>query len=159
MKIKNRRQPLDFQNLTEAEAASACEAEAPEAGPDLDLDLTDAPVVGTPRADLRDEPRISDQPESQADEAPFTLADPVSAGDLTRPRTPPATGGRSALTAQASAPADREAEPPAWPIYAGALAISVLCAFAPMAYAWGYRGDVVPFQNDAFALGVFALLA
>jgi hypothetical protein len=159
MKIKNRRQPLDFQNLTEAEAASAREAEAPEAGPDLDLDLTDAPVVGTPRADLRDEPGILDQPESQADEAPFTLADPVSAGDLTRPRTPSATGGRSALTAQASAPADREAEPPAWPIYAGALAISVLCAFAPMAYAWGYRGDVVPFQNDAFALGVFALLA
>ncbi|MDP3489669.1 MAG: polar localization protein TipN [Phenylobacterium sp.] len=155
MKIKNRRQPLDFQNLTESDLDGA--AEAPEAGPDHDLDLTDAPVVETPSAHQSEAP--TDAAQAETDEASFTLADPASAGDLTRPAAPPATAPQSALTAQGAGPAAGAEESPAWPIYAGALAISVLCALAPMAYAWGYRGDVVPFQNDAFAMGVFALLA
>lgn len=153
MKIKNRRQPLDFQNLTETEAATPRETEAPDAGPDHDLDLTDAPVVET-APPTRAEAAAS-QPVGE--DAPITLSDPAPVGELTRPARPPAPGGRSALTATAPAPAGDD--PPAWPIYAGAAAISVLCAFAPVAYAWGYRGDVVPFQNDTFALGVFALLA
>lgn len=157
MKIKNRRQPLDFQSLTETEAESRHEADAPDAGPDHDLDLTDAPVVESITSARPETPQ--EPSESEADEAPITLADPTSAGELARPRPSPAAAGRSSLTAQTPAPSSADDEPPAWPIYAGALAISVLCALAPMAYAWGYRGDVVPFQNDVFALGVFALLA
>ncbi|MFT4934921.1 MAG: hypothetical protein ACI9LT_001609 [Pseudoalteromonas distincta] len=155
MKIKNRRQPLDFQSLNEAEPEARPHDEAPEVGPDHDLDLTDAPVVETPPPwSQAAEPAVA----SDEDDAPITLADPASAGELSRSGTPPAATGGSRLTTQ-TAPPPAADEPPAWPIYAGALAISVLCAFAPMAYAWGYRGDVVPFQNDAFALGVFALLA
>lgn len=156
MKIKNRRQPLDFQSLNEADAASRPEDEAPEVGPDHDLDLTDAPIVETPPSPRAETARPAETRDE--DDAPITMADPASVGELSRTRTPPAAAGGSSLTAQAAPPSAADA-PPAWPIYAGALAISVLCAFAPIAYAWGYRGDVVPFQNDAFALGVFALLA
>jgi len=49
--------------------------------------------------------------------------------------------------------------PSPWPLYLTALAISVLWAFAPIAFAVGYRKAVSPLQSDSFALAVFALLA
>lgn len=49
--------------------------------------------------------------------------------------------------------------PPAWPIYLAALVVSVLWACAPIAFAWGYRRSVAPFDYDPFAFTVFALLA
>ena len=49
--------------------------------------------------------------------------------------------------------------PPAWPIWLIAAAVSILWAVAPIAFAVGYRANVAPLQNDAFALAVFALLA
>ena len=49
--------------------------------------------------------------------------------------------------------------PPGWPIYLVALAVAVLWALAPIAFAIGYRGGVEPLRNDAFAMAVFALLA
>lgn len=49
--------------------------------------------------------------------------------------------------------------PPGWPIWLVALAVSVLWALAPIAFAIGYRSNVAPLQNDPFALAVFALLA
>lgn len=49
--------------------------------------------------------------------------------------------------------------PPGWPIWLIALAVSVLWALAPIAFAVGYRSNVAPLQNDPFALAVFALLA
>jgi len=156
MKIKNRRQPLDFQSLNEAEAARL-EVDAPEASPDHDLDLTDAP--GVEAAARSPSPSYAPDAAPEVDEAPISLADPTSAGELTRPQSPSRASDRSAVTAPLPTSKEDDSAPSAWPIYAGALAISVLCALAPMAYAWGYRGDVVPFQNDAFALGVFALLA
>jgi hypothetical protein len=86
---------------------------------------------------------------------------------------PPApTLGRSELAAVAARtpPARREdavsiaaddafKPPPGWPIYLVALAVAVLWALAPIAFAVGYRGGVEPLRNDAFALAVFALLA
>ncbi len=48
---------------------------------------------------------------------------------------------------------------PAWPVWLTAVAVSVLWAVAPIAFAVGYRNDVAPLQNDAFAVAVFALLA
>ncbi|MDO8408952.1 MAG: polar localization protein TipN [Phenylobacterium sp.] len=197
MKIKNRRhQPLDFQSLTEPDSAARPESDAPDAGPDHDLDLTaapeesedygapetpayqdapissaqsfgaqayEAPVPGA-EADAADaelfEPATS-RPQDASTEEPFRLADPAASGDLTRTgaRTSLSSAGGGALTASRGAEAGSGEMPPAWPIYAGAAAISALWSLAPIAYAWGYRGDVVPFQNDAFALAVFALLA
>jgi hypothetical protein len=49
--------------------------------------------------------------------------------------------------------------PPAWPIYFAAFVVSVLWACGPIAFAVGYRRDVIPFHNDLFALAVFALLS
>ncbi len=100
-------------------------------------------------------------PQDASTEEPFRLAEPAPSGDLTRssPHRSPARASGGALTASRGAEAGSGEMPPAWPIYAGAAAISALWSLAPIAYAWGYRGDVVPFQNDAFALAVFALLA
>lgn len=66
-----------------------------------------------------------------------------------------ATGGAASEVSTLNEAADSSG----WRIYAGATAVSVLWALAPVMFAWGYRRDVVPFQNDAFALAVFALLA
>ncbi len=176
MKIKNRRQPLDFRSLTDEEAASRQEMQAPEAGPDHDLDLTDAPAVaatgaaepetmpeGSEDLSSQTEPRSTategGPASGQAQDAASGLADPAPIGDLVRPTTPPAATSRAALTPAAKRSAPEGDGAGGWSIYAGAAALSVLCALAPIAYAWGYRGEVVPFQDDVFAMGVFALLA
>lgn len=49
--------------------------------------------------------------------------------------------------------------PPAWPIYLTALFVSVLWAAAPVAFAFGYRRAISPFDFDPFALTVLAALA
>ncbi|MBL8770958.1 MAG: polar localization protein TipN [Phenylobacterium sp.] len=49
--------------------------------------------------------------------------------------------------------------PAGWPIWLTAFAVAVLWALAPIAFALGYRSNVAPLQDDAFALAVFALLA
>jgi hypothetical protein len=103
---------------------------------------------------------------------------PAAGPDLPPPAQAPmasplrTAGGRPPLPVQGAAgetpsPAgdaapERLLEPAApngWPIYATAFAVSVLWALAPVMFAWGYRREVVPFQNDGFALTVFALLA
>jgi hypothetical protein len=61
--------------------------------------------------------------------------------------------------AEAKAPRKAADAPRGWPIYLIALAVSVLWALAPIAYAVGYRRGVAPLTNDAFGLGVFSLLA
>ncbi|HKT53795.1 MAG TPA: polar localization protein TipN [Caulobacteraceae bacterium] len=49
--------------------------------------------------------------------------------------------------------------PGGWPIYLVAFAVSAIWALAPIAFAWGYRREIVPFHDDGFALAVLALLA
>ena len=49
--------------------------------------------------------------------------------------------------------------PPAWPVYLVALAVAVLWALGPLAFAVGYRNGVQPLREDTFALVVFAMLA
>lgn len=88
---------------------------------------------------------------------------PLEAADVEHPVT---LRGR---TTTAPTPYEHDAEssilnledgpPSAWPIWLTAVAVSVLWAIAPIAFAVGYRNDVAPLQNDAFALAVFALLA
>lgn len=171
MKIKNRRQPLDLRNLTDEPPLSAggADDDQPEADADHDLELADAPqgaLVGDPAAAKDQAPErepATFSPQAQrAPDPPFGLADPASQGEMTRASS--AADNLSTETSLTALRREREtrkslAPPPAWPIYAGATALSALWALAPIAYAWGYRGDVVPFQNDAFALAVFALLA
>ena len=49
--------------------------------------------------------------------------------------------------------------PPGWPIWLAGVAIALLWALGPIAFAVGYRGDVAPFRSEPFALTVFALLS
>jgi hypothetical protein len=49
--------------------------------------------------------------------------------------------------------------PRALPIYIGAGAVAVLWALCPVAFAIGYRRDILPFQDDFFAIFVFGLMS
>jgi hypothetical protein len=82
-------------------------------------------------------------------------ADVVTTADKTAPAV--LAGGAPAPYAPGAM--TELAPPPGWPIWLAAFVVSVLWALAPIAFALGYRAEVAPFQNDAFALVVFALLA
>ncbi|MDR3507521.1 MAG: polar localization protein TipN, partial [Caulobacteraceae bacterium] len=51
------------------------------------------------------------------------------------------------------------AAPSPRPVIAAAAVASAIWALAPIMFAWGYRHEVVPFNNDIFALTVLALMA
>ena len=110
----------------------------------------------------------SPEPEPQDASAPPRLSDslgfrPLEAADVEHPIALHGLGAsRLAHYGQdlETGPFHSEDEPPpAWPIWVIAAVVSVLWALAPIAFAIGYRGDVAPLQNDAFAMAVFALLA
>ena len=135
MKIKKRTQPADFgaaprERLAEASAATDMAYAADDDLEPLELDAAAARPLQPP-------------PEGSA------LA-------ATEPRTP---AMRPAVEAYEDAAPDPYRPPSAWPIYLIALAVAGLWALAPIAFALGYRGGVVPFHNDSFALVVFAMLA
>ena len=108
------------------------------------------------------------EPDAGPGEATGLIADAWSGGQLpppagraavvdAAPRTP-VRGASTELTMAASAP-DAFRPPSAWPIYLIALAVAVLWALAPIAFAIGYRGGVAPLRDDTFAMAVFAMLA
>jgi hypothetical protein len=136
MKFGKRRQPVDFGTVDfAAQAALQPAVDAPESELELDTPLN-AP--------------IADPAPSQPLAPPPLRAEVASAA----PRVP-------ARREEPRAPMAAEdiATPSAWPIYLVALAVSVLWALAPIAFAIGYRRSVAPLTNDSFALLVFALLA
>ncbi|WP_312165704.1 polar localization protein TipN [Phenylobacterium sp.] len=97
--------------------------------------------------------------EAEADQA-FSFA-PPPVGDLAveaKAATPltarAATTPRIPLT-----PATSVSASSGWTIYLTAFVVSVLWACAPIAFAWGYRRSVAPFDFEPFAMVVFALLA
>lgn len=138
MKITKRRQPVDFQSMTE-EPAAAVAAPAVEPAPeaDEDLDLT-----------------LSEPPAAAVEPPPFVP--PVEA-----PKSNLSDVRRSAPAAVTAPPVAAYEEPvgDGRRIWAVALVLSILWAIGPIAFAWGYRRDVMPFQNDAFALFVLGMLA
>ena len=131
MKIKKRHQPLDLSTVSGDGVNSPVH---PEPGPPDEHAVEDLlePVVSleTPLA----------SPSSDLPEVPPTR---------TELRVPPV----SAMAPQ------EPGLPPAWPIYLIALFVSVLWAAAPVAFAFGYRRAVSPFDFDPFALTVLAALA
>lgn len=85
-------------------------------------------------------------------------------GDLTfEPQAAAPVGQRETKLAAAAQRLEvtraADAIPPAWPIYLAALVVSVLWACAPIAFAWGYRRSVAPFDFEPFAVVVFVMLA
>lgn len=138
MKIRKRHQPVDFQAISDEHSESGAQL-AFQADPEDSL----GPYADPP-------------PQS----AP--LAEPAAGAPLA-----PSPRRAEVATASPRMPAPRpdiedamdEELPPAWPIYLAAFVVSVLWACAPIAFAWGYRRSVAPFDYDPFAFGVFALLA
>ena len=132
MRIKKRTQPADFgASPRESFAEPALES-------------------GQPTFDDREPLEIGARLSSSLGPPPAR-----SAVTAARPRTPV----RQSAEAYADAAPDPYRPPSAWPIYLVALAVAVLWALAPIAFALGYRGGVAPFRNDTFALAVFGLLA
>ena len=139
MKIKKRHPPVDFQSLTDEDATPRLSAAAPEAAPDLDLAAAVppiAPLLAEPQSSVP----LSPIPPA-AELAPANVQIPAP-----RPEPAPAKAVRSDL-------------PSAWPVYLAALVVSVLWALAPIAFAFGYRRAVSPFDFDPFALTVLAAMA
>lgn len=139
MKIKKRHPPVDFQSLTDEDATQRLGAVAPEATPDLDLAAA-VPPLSPPVAEPQGSAPLSPIPPA-ADLAPANVQIPA-------PRPDPAP----LKTIRADIPS-------AWPIYLAAFVVSVLWALAPIAFAFGYRRAVSPFDFDPFALTVLAAMA
>lgn len=139
MKIKKRHQPVDFQSL-DGEEGSFSSAAAQAAAREDDHAFAFAPP---PVGDLTLEPKPA-------------------------PPTAPVSPSAKAAMATSAHPLAQRAEalrpgsqslPSGWPIYMIALVVSVLWACGPIAFAWGYRRAVAPFDFEPFALLVFAMLA
>jgi hypothetical protein len=132
MKFSKRRQPVDF-----------------GAQPGL---------AATPLADV--EPRAPDVAAYAAGPAPpLEPPPPAAAVAAQAPRTPATRPEFQPEPAYQPSTMDELDAPSGWPIWVAAVAVSVLWALAPLSFAIGYRNNVAPLQNDAFALSVFALLA
>jgi hypothetical protein len=133
MKTRKRDQPLDLG--------------APQGEPTVAFrwpaDVVDVP--GEPRAYAVD----------PVTGAPLEPPHPAAAIMTHQPLTP---AHRRDDVAGAWAP-EPDRTPPGWPIYLVALAVSLLWALGPIAFAVGYRNAVAPLQDDRFAMAVFALLA
>ena len=139
MKIKKRHPPVDFQSLTDEDATQRLGAAAPEASPDLDLAAA-VPPIAPPEAEPQGSAPLSPIPPA-ADLAPANVQIPAP-----RPETAPARSIRADL-------------PSPWPVYLAALVVSVLWALAPIAFAFGYRRAVSPFDFAPSAIHVLAAMA
>ncbi|MBR7620465.1 polar localization protein TipN [Phenylobacterium sp. 20VBR1] len=139
MKIKKRHPPVDFQSLTDEDATQRLSAVAPEAAPDLDLAAA-VPPIAPPLA----------EPQSSAPLSPIPPAAELAPANVQIPAPRPEPAPARAVSADL---------PSAWPIYLAALVVSVLWALAPIAFAFGYRRAVSPFDFDPFALTVLAAMA
>ncbi|MGH6999224.1 MAG: hypothetical protein ACREEO_13590, partial [Phenylobacterium sp.] len=99
--------------------------------------------------------------EAAAADQAFAFAPPPS-GDLTLEAKTSTPAGTSSSGLAPRIPVTRTtavAPSSGWTIYMAALVVSVLWACAPIAFAWGYRRSVAPFDFEPFAVAVFAALA
>src|SRR3990167_6833527 len=140
MKIKKRHQPVDFQALgDEGLSTSAQVSQMPE----LELSAEEELFVLPPLPAAQDP-----EPQGAAPLSPIPPQVEVATAAARTPARRPQPGETE--------PSDA---PSGWPIYLAAFVVSVLWAAAPIAFAWGYRRAVAPFDYDPFALTVFALMA
>ena len=131
MKV-NRPKPLDLPKSSKDQRAA--DAAAPDAPEDLDLRQADFGAHETLGAVAPIDERLVETQDAAADLPPLDLIE---------------------ATRESAA----GAAPRAWPFYAAAAALSALWSLAPIMFALGYRREVVPFDNDTFAIAVFAMLA
>jgi hypothetical protein len=131
--------PFDFSRLSDgAQATTGPRLDthaldnAPEAPPEAELDIVRAPTV-----EMAAPESVSPPPARPA--APH--AEP--------PLTPAVIG---------STPRALK-EPSGWPVWITAIFVCILWGAAPVAFMLGWRGRVVPLDNDALAVALFGILA
>lgn len=148
MKIKKRHQPVDFQTLGDGGFAPS----TPPIDP-ADLELSSRYVEMSAEEELFALPPLP--PPSEAEPSAAAPLSPLPPQTEVTTATPQALARRPQLADEAVAGETSSG----WPIYLAAFVVSVLWAAAPIAFAWGYRRAVAPFDYDPFALTVFALMA
>ncbi len=131
MKIKKRHQPLDLSTVSGDGLNPAAQSEP----------------------GLQDEHAVDDLLEPE-----LSLETPVAAPTNDLPEAAP-TRNELKVPPVSLLATEAPGLAPAWPIYLTALFVSVLWAAAPVAFAFGYRRAVSPFDFDPFALTVLAALA
>ena len=145
--MAKKRPTLDFTRI-------APEGMVPRFEPAPDQRL-DAPPVLAADLEIFDAPAVEMAREPQAE----PLVEPASAltppipeqllKPLAEPPLPPAVLHRAPKVKEASLA----------PVLVLACVVSAIWAAAPIAYAFGYRQNIAPLQNDPMAMTVFALLA
>ena len=105
-------------------------------------------------------PERVDLAEAAAADQAFAFAPPPSGDLAAEAKTSTPASNSSRLTPRIPVtPTTPVAPSSGWTIYMAALVVSVLWACAPIAFAWGYRRSVAPFDFEPFAVAVFAALA
>ena len=134
MKIRKRYSPVDFQSLSDDEAAPMVVGFKLDATTDSELE---APTLAEPLFD-EDHHEI-ERSETFSHGPAVQLAEAVA-------RTP--------------TPRIAEPRPPSgWPVYLAALFVSLTWAGAPIAFAFGYRQAKSPFDFDPFVMAVLGAMA
>lgn len=136
MTSRNPSAPFDFSRLDEGAAGPRPELQsadgAPEAPPEAELDIVQAPAVEMA--------------------APESVSPP--------PARPTAPHAEPLLTPAVIAQTPRAAkEPSGWPVWVVAIFVCALWAAAPVAFMLGWRVRVVPLDNDPLAIALFGVLA
>ena len=131
--------PFDFSRLSDgAQATSGPRLDshaldnAPEAPPEAELDIVRAPTVEMA--------------------APESVSPPPARPDAPHAE-PPLTPAVIGSTPRALK------EPSGWPVWITAIFVCILWGAAPVAFMLGWRGRVVPLDNDALAVTLFGILA
>jgi len=142
MKARKTRAPFDFSRAT----AGA----APIGEPQLAQQATQAQADAGPEAPTADaDLEIFDAPSVAMAEARSDLPPPASAvRPAAEPPLPPAV-----LTQSARVQPSR-----AWPVWLAASLVATLWAGCTVAFALGWRANIVPLDNDPFAMAMFAVL-
>ncbi|MDB5468554.1 MAG: polar localization protein TipN, partial [Caulobacter sp.] len=120
-----------------------------EPAPDQRLD---APPVLEAELEIIEAPAVEMARDPEPSEPVAALTPPTPEQSLkptAEPPLPPAVLQR----------APKIKEPGIAPVVALACVVSAIWAAAPIAYAFGYRQNIAPLQNDPMAMTVFALLA
>ena len=135
MTSRNSSAPFDFSRREDAPTpqleAHAADG-APEAPPEAELDIVQAPAVEMA--------------------APESVSPPPARAKAPNAE-PPLTPAVIASTPRAVK------EPSGWPVWVVALFVCALWAAAPVAFALGWRVRVVPLDNDPLAIALFGILA
>lgn len=137
MKARKTRPPLDFSRVTSEQAAAQPAAELQSA-------TESAPEAPVADADLEIQAPVVEMADADADMPP----PPAAVRPSAEPPLPPAVVGAPPKLQQSKA----------WPVWTAAVVVATLWAGCTVAFALGWRANIVPLDNDMMAMAMFAIL-